>query len=220
MFTVSTWKKNMTEDAKNKTYHHHDLRQALISAGLELLVAEGMTGIDLRKVARKVGVSHAAPYRHFADKEDLLAAISVEGFERLNQHLRGIADQSGASFEHQLLAFTRAYIEFALKNAALIQALLGGLFVRAQKYPLLFEAIQVPVTLLEQMLKRGQDEGVFIDEPASQLANVFLQGVNGLAMHMLKQYDTYSLEAQVSVEHETALMVRLIYYGLKRSDHR
>src|SRR6266487_3420785 len=66
------------ERQKPKPYHHGDLRYALIQAGLELLSEGGAAALDLRKVARKAGVSHAAPYRHFADKQALIAAINEE----------------------------------------------------------------------------------------------------------------------------------------------
>ncbi|HWZ19753.1 MAG TPA: helix-turn-helix domain-containing protein, partial [Ktedonobacteraceae bacterium] len=67
------------ERQKPKPYHHGDLRNALIQAGLEILAEGGAQELDLRKVARRAGVSHAAPYRHFADKQALVAAINEEG---------------------------------------------------------------------------------------------------------------------------------------------
>jgi len=67
---------NRTDRQKPQAYHHGDLRNALIQAGLELLAEGGAQKLDLRKVARRAGVSHAAPYRHFADKQALIAAIN------------------------------------------------------------------------------------------------------------------------------------------------
>src|SRR5207244_8609625 len=80
------------ERQKPKPYHHGDLRNALIQVGLELLAEGGAAALDLRKVARKAGVSHAAPYRHFADKQALIAAINEVGFQWLAE---GIQDALG-----------------------------------------------------------------------------------------------------------------------------
>src|SRR5882724_10802313 len=81
-----------------KAYHHGDLRNALIEAGLELLSEGGASALDLRKVARKAGVSHAAPYRHFNDKQALIAAINTEGYHRLaaqiQQGLQAVPDDA------------------------------------------------------------------------------------------------------------------------------
>lgn len=67
----------------NKSYHHGDLRVALLRASLDLMREQGDHRLTLREVARRVGVSHAAPFRHFRDKNALLAAIAEEGFLRL-----------------------------------------------------------------------------------------------------------------------------------------
>ena len=71
----------------SNTYHHGNLKEALIAAGLEILSEQGVEGLSLRKVAKKVGVSHTAPYNHFSDKQALLAAISTAGHEQLYQTL-------------------------------------------------------------------------------------------------------------------------------------
>src|SRR3954464_14355091 len=85
------------EPQRSKSYHHGDLRNALIQAGLELLAEGGAQELDLRKVARRAGVSHAAPYRHFADKQALIASITEEGFrwlaERIQTTLREVSDE-------------------------------------------------------------------------------------------------------------------------------
>src|SRR5258708_15858992 len=77
-----------TDRQNPKSYHHGDLRNALIQAGLELLSEGGAQELDLRKVARRAGVSHAAPYRHFADKQALIAAINEEGFHWLADRIQ------------------------------------------------------------------------------------------------------------------------------------
>src|SRR2546428_5567598 len=67
------------------TYHHGNLRTALLRAAGERLEKQGITALSLREAARRVGVSHNAPYRHFADREALLAALAAQGFEMLGQ---------------------------------------------------------------------------------------------------------------------------------------
>ena len=74
--------------AEKSNYHHGDLRQALIDGAIALIAEQDISSLSLREVARRVGVSHAAPYRHFADKEALLAAVAEEGFIRLTASMR------------------------------------------------------------------------------------------------------------------------------------
>src|SRR5579871_5249220 len=98
---------------KPKPYHHGDLRHALIQAGLEMLSEGGAAALDLRKVARKAGVSHAAPYRHFADKQALVAAINEEGFRQLAERVQSTLQAAPDDAFEQLQGVARAYVLFA-----------------------------------------------------------------------------------------------------------
>jgi len=69
-----------------KPYHHGDLRQEILCAACDLLEQETIASLSFRQVAKKVGVSHTAPYRHFKDKESLLASIAGVGFQQLSTH--------------------------------------------------------------------------------------------------------------------------------------
>src|SRR6516225_5158968 len=104
------WMENHIQRQRTKPYHHGDLRNALIQAGLELLAEGGAQELDLRKVARRAGVSHAAPYRHFADRQALIAAITEEGFRWLAEQIQEtLRDAPDDSFD-QLLGVARAYV--------------------------------------------------------------------------------------------------------------
>ncbi|MFT4571001.1 MAG: AcrR family transcriptional regulator, partial [Candidatus Binatia bacterium] len=85
-----------TIEKPSGAYHHGDLRRALVEGALELLHERGPAGLTLRGAARKAGVSEAAPYRHFADKEALLASVAEEGFRALSREvvrsIDGISD--------------------------------------------------------------------------------------------------------------------------------
>ena len=88
---------------KKKTYHHGDLKNALIRAGVDILAKDGVTGLSLRKVALKAGVSHSAPYAHFADKQALIAAISTEGFRQLYERVSRVTEKYRNQPDKQLL---------------------------------------------------------------------------------------------------------------------
>src|SRR6266542_1859848 len=101
---------------KKKTYHHGDLKNALIKAGVEILAKDGVSGLSLRKVASKAGVSHTAPYSHFADKQALIAAISTEGFRQLYEKVSAVAEEYKTKPSRQLVEVAWAYVQFALND--------------------------------------------------------------------------------------------------------
>ncbi len=94
------------------SYHHGDLRNALLSAGVELLAERGLDGLSLREAARRAGVSHAAPYRHFADKQALLAAIAEQGFAMLGALVEAAAAAPAAGAAERLRTVLAGYLAF------------------------------------------------------------------------------------------------------------
>ena len=109
-----------------RPYHHGNLRAALLARAEETLSQEGAGELSLRELARQVGVSHAAPRRHFPDKRALLDALAEDGFERLGRDLREAIDAAGERFEDRLLAFAQAYVAFATRHAALLELMFAG----------------------------------------------------------------------------------------------
>jgi len=108
----------MAARKRSKTYHHGDLREALVAAAIGLLEEKGLSGFTLRQCAGRAGVSHAAPAHHFATAADLLAEIAARGYERFVAALGEAADQAGASPLARLEAMGHAYVAFALANPA------------------------------------------------------------------------------------------------------
>jgi AcrR family transcriptional regulator len=104
----------------SKAYHHGDLRAAAIQAGLTLLEDRAADDLGLREVARAVGVSATALYRHFPDKAALLRALAAEGLERLAEAQRSAARAAGGG-KAGFAATGRAYVGFALDNPALFR---------------------------------------------------------------------------------------------------
>jgi AcrR family transcriptional regulator len=98
-------------------YHHGDLRRALIDAALSLVADGSVADLSLREVARRAGVTNAAPYHHFADKSALLAAVAGQGFEQLVAELERAAARR-TTLESELLAMAEAYVAFAMTHPA------------------------------------------------------------------------------------------------------
>jgi len=107
-----------------RPYHHGNLRLALLEQA-ERTLADGGE-LSLRELARQIGVSHAAPRRHFPDKQALLDALAEDGFERLGDALRDALGKAGDDFEARMLAFARAYAGFAVDHAALLELMFAG----------------------------------------------------------------------------------------------
>jgi AcrR family transcriptional regulator len=99
--------------ATSKPYHHGNLRSALLDASLALIRKEGLHGFTLREVARRAGVSHTAPYRHFRSRDDLLAAIAEDGFNCLTAKIREAASKRDSPLDRLQMAGI-AYVQFGL----------------------------------------------------------------------------------------------------------
>jgi AcrR family transcriptional regulator len=105
------------------TYHHGDLRAALVRAAMELLEEGGASALSLRAVARRAGVSPAAPYRHYADREALVSAVAAVGYNELAERLA--AAHPSPSTPDQLASVATAYVQFALDRPALFRIMFG-----------------------------------------------------------------------------------------------
>ncbi|RRQ88724.1 TetR/AcrR family transcriptional regulator [Streptomyces griseofuscus] len=103
------------------TYHHGDLRAACLRAARELLEEDGAAGLSLRAVARRAGVSAAAPYRHFADRDALVSAVAAQGYRELAGHLT--AAHPSPTTPDELAAVAVAYVRFALDRPALFRVM-------------------------------------------------------------------------------------------------
>jgi len=101
--------------ARHKPYHHGNLREALLEAAIRLIAEVGPTAFTLREVARRAGVSHNAPYRHFQDKDDLMAAVATQGFQELTEAmLKAVGQKSDA--RERLKQAGLGYVTFALRR--------------------------------------------------------------------------------------------------------
>ncbi len=162
-----------------KTYHHGDLREALIRAGRTILEKEGVGALTLRACARKAGVSHAAPQHHFAGINDLLADIAATGFEDFVRSLDKAAAHAPSPVE-RLKAMGHGYVAFARERPAVYQLMFG---VAA---PLASERLQAAKMAAWKQLANLVSEAAGPDDKEAKAMQVW-SAVHGFSMLAISQ---------------------------------
>ena len=138
----------MTARKKN-TYHHGDLKGALVRTALLLIEEHGVKGLALSDAARLTGVSVAAPYRHFKDKEALLAEIAAEGFALFRDTLARAAASQPKDKAKRLVQLGLAYVEFALEHPSHFKVMWEGVIPK-DNYPAVQQAAHESYLILQQ----------------------------------------------------------------------
>lgn len=177
-------------------YHHGDLKNALIAAGIDVLAKEGVHGLSLRKVAQRAGVSHAAPYAHYADKQALIAAISTEGYRRLYDKLLGVGERYPGDPLRQLVEGAWAYVQFALQEPDHFKITFSGVIEKEQAYPAFVEMSRKSFALVVQIVAACQAAGVLKPGPP-ELLTVSVWGlVHGLVSLLLEGQISHTIREQ------------------------
>ena len=162
-----------TSRRKPRSYHHGDLRSSILQAAGEILEKEGLDAVTLREVARRAGVSHNAPLRHFPDREALLAALAGEGFRNLSEAQR-VASATGGP-----RGLGESYVRFALEHPQRFRLMFGGR-VAIASHPALKEAAMITFdAVVEAMAARVPGPG------ARDAAVAAWSLVHGLALLLL-----------------------------------
>jgi AcrR family transcriptional regulator len=163
-------------------YHHGDLKNTLIKAAISLIAEKGPNAISLRAVAKRAGVSHSAPYRHFKDKGALLMAIAESGFNALATRTREASQAFPDDPTRQLQAASIAYVELAVENPEITQLMFGGFITPDECSGTLAEASERAFNSLLSLIESGKAAAVFRDEPTEELALAAWSMMHGLAM--------------------------------------
>jgi AcrR family transcriptional regulator len=120
---------------KKRAYHHGDLERSLVEAALTTIREEGVAALTLRGVGSRLGVSRTALYRHFDDKQALLARVAAEGFKLFHEALATAAARATAKRANPLPAMAAAYMRFALSNPSHYQTMFSGALTDWNRYP-------------------------------------------------------------------------------------
>jgi len=186
----------MTRPAKRAAaarYHHGDLQAALRNEAERILKTRGVAEVSLREVARAVGVSHAAPYRHYANREALLADVAARGFERLHTRFEALPQHPKPALRFADLL--RAYLEFAAAEPA-IYRLMFGPELRKADHP---QMAQAGFRALDAV--RKAIEALDIAMPATAEAMAAWSLAHGLALLILDQRIEFEPGVDEPIDH-------------------
>lgn len=164
---------------RRESYHHGDLKRALTSAALSLVAEKGPKGFTLTEAARRAGVSAAAPYRHFADKAELLAAVAEQGFHDLHADLAAAADRTSDPRE-RVIELGRAYVRWAVGHPDHYQVMFGAGPLKEEQSDLAVAGLQAFGDLLDAITK-CQEAGIVGDRDPREIAGPLWSLVHGIA---------------------------------------
>ncbi len=179
------------QDKNTRPYHHGDLKRVVIETAQDMLREAKGWQFTLREVARRAGVSHAAPYKHFPDKSALLAELAMLGFNELRAQLSGAAERPVKSARAELIAAAKAYVHFGTRNPSLYRLMFSADVDKAT-FPKLNEAGAGAFAELLGILERGQSSGAFKKQP--------VRGQAAAAWALVHGFTLLSIDGQLLAE--------------------
>jgi AcrR family transcriptional regulator len=169
-----------------QNYHHGDLKNALIHAGVEILSQEGAAQLTLRNVAARAGVSHSAPYAHFADKQALIAAISTQGYQRLYDRIQAVIQQHLGDPARLLIETAWTYVQFALNEPAYFKLMFSSVLERTRDYPALVAISEKSFASVVQIIEACQAAGILHPGPPDVIAVSVWSAVHGFTFLLIE----------------------------------
>ncbi|MEE4661666.1 MAG: TetR/AcrR family transcriptional regulator [Halieaceae bacterium] len=203
------------EGTPQRAYHHGNLRNELLDTAEAQLAEASIDELSLRALARRVGVSQTAPYRHFKDKDELLAALATRGYRNLLERLQQAADATGDDPAEEMRTFAHTYVGYAVEHPDLFKLMFGPTLQPQSRYPELVQASRETYELVRTIVKAGIRQGLFRDEDDHYLANAGWSGIHGLAT--LKVDMPQLFERHVDLERQIDLEVRIYLAGIRAS---
>lgn len=165
-----------------KAYHHGDLRNSLLLAAEQLLEQKGVGAVSLREVAKLAGVSHTAPYRHFADKNTLLTGLAIVGYGRLADAMENCVNEQPEDPVKQLASSAEAYVSLATQHPQMTNLMFGGALKKICYVGTLSEESERAFNGLVKIIQNGQQAGLYIEKESQELALFAWSLAHGFSM--------------------------------------
>ncbi|MGD8279487.1 MAG: TetR/AcrR family transcriptional regulator [Gemmatimonadota bacterium] len=204
------------------SYHHGDLREALLAAAFRVLDAESLQAVTLRRLAREAGVSHAAPYHHFPDLDSLLAAVAARGFDKLREAMTTRTAEAGADPFRRLQAAGTAYVAFAVTRPELFRLMFSGRWRDMAGHPGLESAERRAFGALEGLIVGARGRGRSESQTVRVAARAAWAMVHGVATLLVDgRMDTPPGEDRLaSAEQLTREVTAVLGLGLRSLEVR
>ena len=165
----------------DQTYHHGDLRAALLAEAAAMIAEGGAASLTMRAIGQRLGISRAAPYRHFADKTALLVAVAANGFHRLGARLQATVAGASPSSVGRLRRIGEEYVRFALENPAHYRLMYGKEALTREDLRELREAAEALFEQFVSVIRAHQRSGLIKRQDPRAQAYVAWSAVHGLA---------------------------------------
>jgi AcrR family transcriptional regulator len=189
----------------DRPYHHGRLRAALLAEAERTLREQGIEALSLRDLARQAGVSHAAPRRHFADRQALLDALAETGFARLDEEMRAAIDDAGEDYEARLRAMAAAYVRFAVRDPALVELMFAA--KNAERSAALREAFVRVFDTFGDLIREGSQAGTLPPGDPERLRLLLVATMQGIAT-LITSRRVHAEQTDILVSDAIALFTR------------
>jgi AcrR family transcriptional regulator len=204
--------------SKNKKYHHGDLRNTLLELAEEHLGKNGIDKLSLRALARDIGVSQTAPYRHFIDKNGLLAALATRAYIELYNRMIQAQQNAGDAAEGKLKGIGRAYVHFALEHGEIFKVMFGSILDQHEQYPELRDASRQAFILVHEVVKeivaKNFANDAITDDDLEYLTNAAWINVHGLATLKLERSELFDRDI-IDLERQISTNINIFLQGIK-----
>jgi AcrR family transcriptional regulator len=198
---------------KQRSYHHGDLRRTLIDAALRIVERDGAGALSLRELARRAGVSHAAPYRHFASREALLDALAIEGFRGLGAEMQARAGDERVPLR-RFRALGLAYVRYAVAHPGHFKVMFSADLREGAESLELAAAGEPTLRALVECIAAGQAAGeVRAGDPRALSVSAWSM-VHGLAMLLVDGQLVPLVDGEPDAEEQAQAVIDVVVRGL------